>query len=411
MQFRPYDPDKDKSAAQRIWREVGWLGDRKEDDKAFDYFLGGGRVMVAEVQGAAECLVLTMPATIRYLQEDLSMSAVCSVTTSHVARKQRMASRLTARTIALDVADGALVAQLGVFDQGYYDRFGFGTGCYEDYTTFDPARLKVDVQHRVPSRIDKDDWEQAHAARLARRQRHGCVSLLPAAFTRAEMLSAKNPWGLGYRDGPEGTLSHYIWGGTGGKEHGPYRIDWMVFQNREQFLELMALLKSLGDQVHAVGLVEPPDVQLQDLMEQPLKQYRTTAKSPFAAHTSASAWWQVRICDLRGCLARTRLPGTDLRFNLDLGDPIERYLDADAPWRGVGGDYVVTLGDPSCAEPGHDPDLPTLKATVNAFTRLWMGVRPATSLSYTDQLDAPQELLEALDWALRLPEPKRDWGF
>jgi len=42
---------------------------------------------------------------------------------------------------------------------------------------------------------------------------------------------------------------------------------------------------------------------------------------------------------------------------------------------------------------------------------MWFGVRPATSLAITDQLSAPQELLEKLDWTLRLPEPKLDWDF
>ena len=69
------------------------------------------------------------------------------------------------------------------------------------------------------------------------------------------------------------------------------------------------------------------------------------------------------------------------------------------------------LGSESWAEPGTDSALPTLDTTVNAFSRLWLGVRPATGLAVTDELKGPRELLEALDWVLRLPEPIRDWDF
>ena len=41
------------------------------------------------------------------------------------------------------VAEGALVAGLGMFDQGYYDKLGFGSGAYSHRVAFDPARLSV----------------------------------------------------------------------------------------------------------------------------------------------------------------------------------------------------------------------------------------------------------------------------
>jgi hypothetical protein len=126
-------------------------------------------------------------------------------------------------------------------------------------------------------------------------------------------------------------------------------------------------------------------------------------------HTSA--YWQVRMCDLAGCLERTHLRGDVVRFNLALSDPIERFLDDDAAWRGLSGDYVITLGPSSGAEIGADANLPTLAASVGAFTRMWLGVRPASGLAVTDMLSGPPELLETLDWALRLPDPKPDWDF
>jgi hypothetical protein len=125
----------------------------------------------------------------------------------------------------------------------------------------------------------------------------------------------------------------------------------------------------------------------------------------------AYAWWQMRICDLSACLAQTRLPWGELRFNLRLSDPIEKYLDEKLAWRGVAGAYVVTLGAQSAAERGYDAALPTLTASVNAFTRLWLGVRPATGLAVSDDLQGPPELLEALNEVLRIASPKPDWDF
>ena len=72
---------------------------------------------------------------------------------------------------------------------------------------------------------------------------------------------------------------------------------------------------------------------------------------------------------------------------------------------------MVTLGPLSGAVVGVDGALPTLSASVGAFTRMWLGVRPATGLAVTDDLSGPQELLEELDGVLRLPDPKPDWDF
>jgi hypothetical protein len=110
-------------------------------------------------------------------------------------------------------------------------------------------------------------------------------------------------------------------------------------------------------------------------------------------------------------LAGTHLPWGEVRFNLSLTDPVEGYLEGESRWRGCGGEYVVTLGQQSSAVAGSDPSLPTLTTTVNAFTRLWLGVLPASSLAVTDELTAPPDLLRQLDEVLRLPLPRPDWGF
>jgi len=410
MTFRIYDPERDKEAVHRIWYEIGWL-EKKEEEKAMDLFVTGGRAMVAEIDGAAECLVLSTPGTIRYMDRTLPFAGVTGVTTSRIARKQGFASRLTAHVIALDAAEGALVSGLGMFEQGFYNQLGMGTGGYEHRVSFDPARLRVPIKARVPRRITADDWEMVHASRLARIPVHGALNFTPLQCTHSEMMWARNGFGLGYCDGPDGALSHHLWCHVRDVGHGPYNVLWMSYRTREQFLELMALLKNLGDQVRVVRMCEPAGIQLQDMIEQPFQREQISAKTSFETGVRAKAYWQMRICDLEGCLSQTHLCCAPLRFTLRLSDPIGCFLDADVPWRGVGGEYVVTLGAESGLEVGADPSLPTLDASVGAFTRMWLGARPASGLAVTDDLTGPEGLLRALDRAFCLPDPKPDWDF
>ncbi len=407
--FRSYDPQKDKEAAHRIWLEIGWLEKGKEE--AMDLFVECGRALVADIHGQPECLVCTAPGAMRYLDQDVPTSFLTAVTTSRIARKQGFASRLTAQAVAADAAEGALVSALGMFEQGYYNQLGFGTGGYEHWVSFDPASLTVGRKARVPRRITSDDWAPAHACRLARRRGHGSCNIAPPQITRADMLWATNGFGLGYGVGPDGGLTHMLWCSVKEIEQGPYSVQWLAYQTADQFLELMALLRSLGDQVRLVRMQEPQGIQLQDILKQPFKQRQVSEKSKYESTIKAAAYWQMRICDLAGCLGRTHLWAGEVRFNLKLSDPIEGFLEADSPWRGISGEYVVTLGRESSAERGSDARLPTLTASVGAFTRLWLGVRPASGLAVTDDLVGPPDLLARLDRILCLPEPKTEWDF
>jgi GNAT superfamily N-acetyltransferase len=407
--FRPYNAETDREAVRRVFHEVGWSGAaRHVDDERFGQVV---RVRVAELGGAAECVITTCGGTVRYLDEDLAFACVLEVATSRVARRQGLALNLLSRALAEHAAEGALVAGLGVFDQGFYDRVGFGTAPYVRWVEFNPAHLTVEAAPRPPQRLSPEEWQALHAARLSRRRVHGACSLTPPEVTQASLGELGESFGLGYLDGPGGSLSHGLWL-SGKDEHGPYNVAWLVFHTRDEFLELMALLKSLSDQVHLVGMQEPGGIQMQDLLAKPLAAGRVTEGSRYANRIRTGAYYQFRMLDLPGCLAQTRLPSTTtLRLNLTLTDPIEAYLPDDAPWRGCGGKYVLSLGEASSAESGEDRSLPMLNATVNAFTRLWLGVQPATGLAYTDRLEAPDGLLRALDRTLRLPQPDADWGF
>ena len=332
------------------------------------------------------------------------------MTTSRVARKQGFASRMTAELIAADAAAGALVSALGMFEQGFYDQLGFGTGPYEHWISFDPAQLDVPRQARVPLRLGREDAARIHQALLMRQRGHGACTLFPPGIVAAEMAWTPNGFGLGYAGDRDGEITHCFWGSAKG-ESGPYEIRILAYRNGEQFLELLALLRNLGDQVRLVRMNEPQSIQMQDFLKQPFRYRRLTENSKYMNKNRASAYWQLRINDLAGCLARTHFDGAPLRFNLTLNDPLAGLLPDDAPWRGIGGEYTVCLGPQCSAVSGHDPALPALTAGAGAFSRLWMGALPAGGLAISDELSAPPELLTALDRLVCLPPPKPGWDF
>lgn len=408
MTFRTYQEDRDLEAVVRIYREVGWISE-KAHEQAVQQLLESGRGLVAELQGSAECSVVADTGSIRYLETDLSLCVVAGVTTSRIARKQGLAGRLTAQLLAEEASRGQAVAMLGIFEQGYYNQLGFGNGSYENWCTLDPSMLQIPVKARTPVRLGVDDWQLMHDNRLTRLRTHGSCSINAPALTRADILWTEHGFGMGYMD-ESGKLSHHMWCSAKG-EHGPYRVNWMAYRTKDQFLELMALLHSLGEQVRSIRLHEPPGIQLQDFIRQPFKSRQITERSPHENRMTAGAYWQVRILDLKQCLSATKLDCEPIRFNLTLTDPITSLVPDECSWKGIAGEYTVALGSESSAEPRVNAELPTMRASVNAFSRLWLGIRSATSLSWSDDLEAPEALLQALDHALRLPVPLPDWDF
>ena len=411
MEILDYDHERDLKAVKRIWREVGWVDE--DEEKQLDDFFACGDSVVFHIDGEAECAVHSTPGKIFYQDEPLALGAVTAVTTSRIARKLGAAQRLTARVLAKQADAGAEVAALGMFEQGFYDRVGFGTGTYEQLFRFDPATLTVEQRFRTPKRLNEDDWPAIRESMLNRHLGHGGCVLDPPEIVKAEIGWQENPFGLGYYE--DGKLTHFVYG-EAKDENGPYRVNWMAYQNAEQLLELLALLKALGDQVNTVAMLEPDLIQLQDLLQQPFRNRRGTRGSTHANDHIAMAYWQLRILDLPGCLAKTALPGGPLRFNLKLRDPAAPLLEQAVAegansWTGCGGDYVVTLGEQSNAEPGQAAGLPTLDASVGAFSRLWFGVRNATALAVTTDLAADPALLTKLDQKIRLPRAHLGWDF
>ncbi|MCX6358470.1 MAG: GNAT family N-acetyltransferase [Armatimonadetes bacterium] len=408
MTIRPLEMERDRIAARRIWQEVGWISAAQADK--IDPYITAGNAWVAEMGGEAECLVCTVPGSMRYQRTDLQASFVTGVTVSRVARKQGLAGRVLARALRQDAEQGSLVSLLGMFEQGFYNRLGYGTGGYVHRIALDGSMLDAGADARPPLRLTPADAERMHALRMRRHRGHGGCCLAALAVTVGELNEEDNGFGLGYARPGTDELTHFAWCTAKNVESGPYRV-MLCFEELSQLKELLALLGSLGDQVRVFKLIEPPGVQLEDLVRKPIRSRHVTYKSEFETGNRASVYWQARILDLPRCVAATSLRGDPVRFNLDLADPIEAFTEPGSWWRGVGGRYRLELGPESRCEPGTDASLPTLTASVGAFTRLWLGVRPAGGLAVTDRLSGPPELLDALDDALRLPPPTPDWDF
>ena len=114
MKFRRLDLKKDLSAVRQIWEEIGWI-DRDEDDDAkyLEIFLAASNALVADIKNNTECVVTTTDGSLRHLDNELSLNIVASVTTSLIARKQGLASRMTAALIAEAAQSGSDLSALG----------------------------------------------------------------------------------------------------------------------------------------------------------------------------------------------------------------------------------------------------------------------------------------------------------
>lgn len=411
MRVRACDPAKDREALLRLWREIHWIDrDDREDEEALGHFLAAGRALVAELDGAPECLVCVCDGAISHLGRDVPLSVVSAVTTGLAARRRGCASRLTARAVADDALAGRPLAVLGMFEQGYYSRLGFGNGPYGHIARFSPDRLTVARRAGAPERLSKRDYRDVHQALTNRRRGHGGVVVSPPEHVLADMAWTEKPMGLGYRDGG-GALSHFVWGSLK-DEQGPFEISAMAWRDREQLLELLALLKGLGDQILLVQMHEPAELQLQDLLAEPFRGWSRTEGGRYAERIRAEAYWQARVNDVPACLAATRLPGRPpLAFDLRLEDPIGGFLDPGHGWRGAGGDYTVRLGERCEAAAGRDGGLPLLEATVGGFTRLWLGAAPANAIAGAGEIEGEQSLLDGLERTLSLPRPVVGWEF
>jgi len=407
---RAFDRDRDLEHLQRIWRETGWLKDGEKFERGLDAYLKACNTIVEDLHGEMEVGASRAEGVLRVQQTSVPLCVIAGVYAGIAGRQGGHATRLTALQVAAGVADGAVVASLGIFDQGFYERLGFGIGPYVHRITVEPSSLKVPRLERSPVRLTVDDAAEIHACRLARRHSHGCVDLSHAGVTELGCCEHAGA-GLGFRD-TDGVLTHCMWVSQDGKaEDGPWSVQWMAWRTPAQLFELLGIVKSFADQVSGVRIADPAGLQLQDLIDRPFAWLRRTKGGPNYGKPTSIAYWQHRICDVQACMAALSLPRADAKFNLRLRDPIEGHLPGDAPWKGCAGDWIVSLGERCGAEAGRDEALPTLEASINAFTRMWIGVRSAQSLAITDDLSGSDALLDTLSAQWTLPEPATDWDY
>jgi predicted acetyltransferase len=408
MKYRKFDFKKDKDAVYTILNEVGWVHDKKKD-KYLNKFLPKANTIVMDIYEQAEVFATSSKGSIRYQEETLKLCAITGVSASLLARKQGYAGNLTATRLALDAEKGAEVGALCIFDQGYYNKLGFSNGNCENLVSFTPSTLKIDRKVKTPVRITEKDYKQIHENRVNRLPNH-CAVTLPEYATQAELGDKNKNMGFGYFD-DKGNLTHHIWLHGKGKEQGPLWVQWLAYENLDQLMDLLALLKSFEEQIMMIRMVEPAFIQMQDFIEKPYHIKAMTRKAENQNYIYTTAFWQLRILNLQKCLKKTHLNCEDFSFNLQLTDPIGKYVAEDVKWKGITGDYVIKLGKDSSAKKGKQPNLPTLKASVGAFTRMWFGIMPASSLVYSDGIDASEKLLMKLDRAFLLPDAHVDWGF
>ncbi len=414
MIYRSYNPEKDDSAALRIWQECGWLSRsiKEKDAKPFKNFVKLAKSSdVVEHNGEAECLITSHQGRIQYLEKQLPLQVISSVTVSHLLRKQGAAGNLLAHVIARGAQSGDVYSGLGMFDQGFYNKHGYGNLPYAEQMNFDPATLQVPKLQRTPARLSKKDISAMIQNMKNHRPNHGLAYIESKEFYLVDIDEPEGQFGLGFYN-DRGELTHHIWGGML-DENGPLIVDYMVYQNYDGLLEILSLLKSLSDQIHLVKMREPKSIQMQDFLSRPVRSARKTEWGKYRLGGSMTAWQQMRILRMEEALAALSLPVASkhgFSFNLVLDDPIEQFLKKDLPeditWRGIGGEWTITVRqDSSQASRGHTDGLPCLRSSVNGFTRMILGVLSPSALALSEDMEAPKELWQELDRVFILPKP------
>jgi len=399
--IRPYKPETDTDAIWRIWVEIGWL-EPSDSVEGIGWTFADGQAFVGEVNGTPEVSINAVPGSIRHGSTDVPLSMITALTASRVARRQRVGSRLVGQSVADARHRGAHVSALGIFDQGYYDKFGFGTGSYERSSTFDPASLSIPPPDKDPRRLTADDAEEMLAAMQRQMLPHGQVRVNYPGEMRAGMTWQAKLSAFGFET--DGVLTHFFYGKME-SEDGPLFVHDLVYQTPEQLLELLGFIASFADQTTAVTLHDDPSViVLHDFIERPFRHRQVTTGSKSPVQTTSRQWWQIRINNVAEALTVLETDN-DLSFGLAVTDPIGPYLPDDSSWTGESGNYVVELGPTTTCRPGEITGLPTVTCSINALTRWWLGVASASTLAASDNFAASAELLAALDQAVRLPTP------
>lgn len=407
----PYQPEAHETATLRNWKEIAWIDpDAKEKDtQVVARCLREWRTLIGLYNGSPEASSSWTPATIRIGTEDLSLCAITGVTTSRYARVEGLASRVTVAALQSGAQAGMAVAALGCFDQGFYNRFGFGNGPYIHVLRFDPATLRVDRLSRAPDRLDPEETGECHQARLRRFRMHGGVNIAAPIQTELDLFDSDNPLGVGFRN-ETGDLTHHMWLSGKDRENGPLSVGGASVSEPEQWLELLGYLRSLSSDIRLIRMPQPPGLQLSDVIHQPFRNMEVRFRGEYQMRFNMLPYYQLRILDLEAAIAALHIPGPERDLSVRISDPVA--ADFDSEWPGTSGDYRLTIGSPCRIQrmerPVSDPDI---RAGIGAFSRWWAGILPASSLVLTDEFHADPATCALLDRRPAMPSPLPDWDF
>ena len=110
-------------------------------------------------------------------------------------------------------------------------------------------------------------------------------------------------------------------------------------------------------------------------------------------------------------------PTTDpFELVVEIHDPIERHLIDSGfagSWRPTTGVWRFNFGERNSVELlSEAPSTIDLRTSINALSRWWLGVLPATALGVTGQMEADSAVLRRLDGVTAcLPRPHPGWDF
>ncbi len=409
MNIRPLNLENDIDQMVKIWQEVGWLS--SEEKPVLKILFQAGQGYGADLEDELEATLLSLPADINYEVNLLPVQALSGLVVSPRARRQRIGRNIMIRALEEAARSGQALSALIMFEQGFYDRLGFGLGGYKRVFTFDPEKLNIAEDPVMPARLSIDEWKSVHQALKRRDRSHGGISIKSPEFIKAELEWDKNEsYGLGYYD-DDGSISHFLWLWRQGDSHGPLLVKFLACRNQAQLLDLLAIISRLGDQIHAVKMSEPYCLRLRDFISYPHKQERKTTGGKLSYKSRVEAPGQLKILDLRRCIEALAIPGAELEFNLKLEDPLSKFAGEDSP-AVISGEFSLKLGEESQLKEGTVQGLPTLQSSINAFTRLWLGSASPLELKASSQFSAPSELFRKLEETFRwLPEPQFEMYF
>jgi predicted acetyltransferase len=176
------------------------------------------------------------------------------------------------------------------------------------------------------------------------------------------------------------------------------------------------LVQEWGDQVDLIRFIEPAWMQAQDFDADPAHNYRRTKGSKVHVHTDADAWWQIRIVDMATCIAVMEPASEPFELLVEIDDPVEQHLAGSGyagSWKPLTGVWRFSFGATHTAERLGDAQTNVdLRTSINALSRWWLGVLPASSLGVIGQMHADSSTLTRLDQlTAHLPRPHPGWDF